>query len=414
MTTLLRTSTPVARPSHGGAVVRHLGWRAVLHLTGGFSVRGDLPPGGCVVVANHSSHADTPALLAALDPGHTPVVAAAADHWFRTAGRAGVCRTVAAGFPVHRDGGGSADLAAAGAVLDAGGTVVVFPSGSRTATAGTCHSGAFRLAAAHGVPVVPVGVTGTSALLPPTGTARRARVSVRIGAPVDVTEIDTAVGAAGDAMMRLGRPTEARTDSRLRLAIARLAARPRAAAVLGVAAFAEAVSWPLLPELTLAALLLASVVAPRPSAARWFATPRAVAVVRLVLAATIGSVLGGLLTAIAARHGLLFPQPLTTSAMTDAVRSGYLAHGSAGVWSQPLSGVPFKVFARSAGTSGVDLGAWAGNALLARGLRLAAVAAVAVLVSRWITRHPRVYPWVFVGGAALFVPGLWIVVGQWR
>ncbi|MHA3705240.1 lysophospholipid acyltransferase family protein, partial [Jatrophihabitans sp. YIM 134969] len=319
-----------------------------------------------------------------------------------------------AGFPVRREGGGSADLAAAGAVLDAGGTVVVFPSGSRTAAAGTCHTGAFRLAAAHGVPVVPIGITGTATLAPPGGSHRRARVEVRIGAPLEVTDVDDATTRARAAIEALAGPAAHATDSRLRMSVARLASRPRAAWVLAAAAFAEAVSWPLLPELTLAALLLAGVVAPRAGSARWFASARARAVVRLVLAAGIGSVLGGLTTAVAARHGLLFPQPLTTPGMSVAVRRADLAHGAAGVWSQPLSGVPFKVFARAAGRDGLDLRAWAGHALLARTARLVAVAAVAVTASRWIDRRPRAYPCVLAVGAALFVVGLATVVTDWR
>ncbi|MHA3703668.1 1-acyl-sn-glycerol-3-phosphate acyltransferase, partial [Jatrophihabitans sp. YIM 134969] len=95
MTALLAPAR-ITRPSTAGAVVRHLGWRSVLHLTGGFAASGALPHGGCVVVANHSSHADTPAVLAAIDPARTPVVAAAADHWFRSPGRSAVCRTAAA------------------------------------------------------------------------------------------------------------------------------------------------------------------------------------------------------------------------------------------------------------------------------------------------------------------------------
>ena len=92
-------------------------------------------------------------------------------------------------------------------------------------------------------------------------------------------------------------------ERRQALLVARLAARPRAAVVLALAAFAEALSWPLLPELTLAALVLAGVVAPRTGAARWFASSRARTVGRLVLAAGAGSVLGGLVTALSARHG---------------------------------------------------------------------------------------------------------------
>jgi 1-acyl-sn-glycerol-3-phosphate acyltransferase len=168
------------------AAARRLLWRAVLTITGGLTVTGSLPSGGCVVVANHSSHADTPALLAALDGKHVPRVAAAADYWFRAGWRAAICRTLAAAFPIRRTGGGSTDLAAAVALLRAGRAVVVFPEGSRDgSTVGPFHSGAFRLAATAGVPVVPVGIAGTARLLPKHGRLRPGPVAVRIGAPVD-------------------------------------------------------------------------------------------------------------------------------------------------------------------------------------------------------------------------------------
>src|SRR5439155_1839845 len=93
-----------ARGARRGAVVRaaaaarHWLWRLVLALTGGLTVEGALPSGGCVVVANHSSHADTAALLAAIRIPHAPPVAAAADYWFAGGWRPAVCRPLAAAF----------------------------------------------------------------------------------------------------------------------------------------------------------------------------------------------------------------------------------------------------------------------------------------------------------------------------
>lgn len=165
------------------ARARHLLWRGVLALTGGLTVRGALPSGGCVVVANHGSHADTAALLAALPPGRAPRFAAAADYWFDGGWRTRACRLLGAAFPVRRTGGGSADIAAAVQVLQTGGTVVVYPEGTRgDGVPAPFHTGAFRLAEAAGVPVVPVGLSGTAALLPKHGRIRRHRVRVTIGA----------------------------------------------------------------------------------------------------------------------------------------------------------------------------------------------------------------------------------------
>ena len=196
----------------GAAGARRVLWRAVLRLTGGLRVDGaaELPPGPCLIVANHSSHADTAALIAALPAWRKPVVAAAADYWFRGGFRPAICRALCAAFPVRRSGGGSADLTAATRLLAAGHDVIVFPEGtrSRDGQIGDFRRGAARLAAAAGAPLVPAGISGTRALLPPTGSGWaggpgrpcRATVTVRFGAPVFVGPVlaDLA-GALDDA-----------------------------------------------------------------------------------------------------------------------------------------------------------------------------------------------------------------------
>lgn len=194
-----------------GAVARKALWRTVLTLTGGLRVDGAaaLPSGPCVIVANHRSHADTAALIAALPARRRPAVAAAADYWFRGGLRPGICLVLCAAFPVRRTGGGSADLAAAARLLATGRDVIVFPEGtrSRDGHTGDFHRGAARLAAAAGVPIVPAGISGTGTLLPPDGAARRPRrtaVIVRIGAPFCVMELTERLvrtdGADGDGL----------------------------------------------------------------------------------------------------------------------------------------------------------------------------------------------------------------------
>jgi 1-acyl-sn-glycerol-3-phosphate acyltransferase len=187
---------------NASCLARALLWRTVLTLTGGLRVRGaaSLPAGPCVIVANHSSHADTAALIAALPARRCPAVAAAADYWFRGGPRSRICRALCGAFPVRRDGGGSADLAAAARLLAAGRDVIVYPEGtrSRDGTIGDFHRGAARLAAAAGVPLVPAGITGTRALLPAGGSGarfRRATVTVSFGAPL---------GAAGSPDVMAG------------------------------------------------------------------------------------------------------------------------------------------------------------------------------------------------------------------
>ncbi len=219
-------SAGVADPGPGAgltaAAARRWLWRAVLAATGGLTVSGALPRGGCVVVANHSSHADTAALLAAIDARHRPRFVAAADYWSGPRGM--VSRALGAAVPVRRTGGGSADLAGCAALLAAGRAVVVYPEGTRgDGPPGRFHAGAFRLATAAGVPVVPVGIAGTAELLPRHGRLRRRPVAVRIGTPVAAgTEApasadrpDTAVAAVARAeVARLAAPPAPAADGR--------------------------------------------------------------------------------------------------------------------------------------------------------------------------------------------------------
>jgi 1-acyl-sn-glycerol-3-phosphate acyltransferase len=78
-------------------------------------------------------------------------------------------------------------------LLAAGRDVIVFPEGtrSRDGQIGDFRRGAARLAAAAGAPLVPAGISGTRAVLPPggadcAGRPRRGVVTVRFGPPVFV------------------------------------------------------------------------------------------------------------------------------------------------------------------------------------------------------------------------------------
>jgi 1-acyl-sn-glycerol-3-phosphate acyltransferase len=382
------------------AAVRHALWRGVFATTGGLVIDGRLPDGGCVVVANHCSHADAPSLLAALDPGHRPVVAAAADHWFERPTRALVARTLVGAVPVERTGGGYAQLQAQRAALSAGRAVVVFPSGSRRASDGRFHSGAFRLAAEAGVPVVPVRISGTDVVLPMSGRPHRGQIRVAVGEPMRVVE---PAGAAEDAATSLGRAMEPADRARpgLRDQLARVAGSPLGVLLAFAWAVAEATVWPVVTELLLAAMLLSGPRRPVRSA------------LGLAAAATLGSAAGGVVTLLLARHGVLLPQPLTGAPMRAAAAQALDRSEASGLWTQPVSGIPYKVYSRLAGTRGIGAGTWFALSLLVRSVRLALVAAGAVAVARITRRWLHLYTRALAAGLLTFVLALCAVVSGW-
>ena len=376
-----------------------------------------LPAGPCVIVANHRSHADTAALIAALPARRQPAVAAAADYWFCGAVRRGTCRALCAAFPVRRSGGGGADLAAAARLLAAGHDVIVFPEGSRSrdGRTGDFHRGAARLAAAAGVPLVPAAISGTGTLLPPSGGTgrrpRRAAVIVRIGIPVVVqggageyaviaatAEARARVTALMPGVSRSPVPAGAvPRDSACRVAVARFAGSRLGLLLVAAWAFGEALSWPLLPEVILAVLCVA---APK-------AGPR------LAASAALGSVAGGAAGYLLASRGIVLPQPLTTDRMHAAVTAQVAAHGAAAVYAQPLSGIPFKVYVATAGARRAGLARFIVASAQARGVRILAAGMIMTIVAACAARLRRFYPAYLLALGAVVTGGLSAVFAAW-
>jgi 1-acyl-sn-glycerol-3-phosphate acyltransferase len=155
--------------------------------------------GPVILVANHTSHIDTPVILAALPRRlrKRTAVAAAADYFYRNKLLAAAVSLVFNTVPIERKGGGLGKQAAGhlDRLLDEGWSLLVYPEGTRRGSGpGRARKGAAVLANRHQLPVVPIRVTGTRAVMPPGRAwpkrlrgkvvSKRHRVQVSFGEPI--------------------------------------------------------------------------------------------------------------------------------------------------------------------------------------------------------------------------------------
>ncbi len=164
-----------------------------------------------LLVANHSSHFDTPSILRALPRRlrSRVAVAAAADYFFRTRLLAVMTPLLLNAFPFSREGSVRSSLEHCADLADQGWSVLVYPEGTRSPDGRLqpFRTGIGLLATDLRVPVVPIGVEGThSVLAKGQRRPRRGPVTVHFGRPLHL--------AAGE-----GRPEAV---SELELAVARL------------------------------------------------------------------------------------------------------------------------------------------------------------------------------------------------
>jgi membrane protein YqaA with SNARE-associated domain len=192
-------------------------------------------------------------------------------------------------------------------------------------------------------------------------------MEVRIGAP-RAPEATDAGQLRADVLDLLGRGPARRRTSAVWARVARLVSGPRGLLVAFAWGFAEALSWPVMAEMTL--VFLAAAVPSRVPA--------------LASSIVAGSLAGVLLQRPARRGGLV-----AARSADDRPHAGRRARRPrrrrAGVLHQALSGIPVKLYARAAGELGTDpwaLLAWAG---VDRGLRMAAVGLLVWLVARGCT-----------------------------
>jgi long-chain acyl-CoA synthetase len=169
-----------------------------------------------LVAANHASHLDMGLVKYALGEYGKDMVSLAAQDYFFEGGkwRKAYFENLTNLVPISRSGSLRQSLRLAGAQLDAGKVVLMFPEGTRSPDGSVQEFKAAvgHLALAHRIDVLPVHLGGTHQALPKGSTVLRSRnLHVHVGLPLEHAE--------------LVRLTEGMTPSDASRAVARLARR---------------------------------------------------------------------------------------------------------------------------------------------------------------------------------------------
>lgn len=363
-----------------------------------------VPDGPLIVIANHSSHADTAVLLATLGRSRPVKFVAAADYWFARWRNKVVARWLVGIWPIRRDRKGIKDLLAAAPTVAAGVVVVVFPEGSRRRTPRLAgfKRGAFELAAASGAKILPVGLVGAGDLLPAERKLiRRRPVEVRWGEPFTVASghAEEAAAAAFQAIDRLIEEPAAQRPGRAWIRVRRMAFATAGLALITAWAFAEGIFWPLVAEMPL--LLLVCTVG------RSWRGPI------LIAASAIASAAGILTTWWLVSQGIDTPTPLTTPRMHEAALDQLATEPSSAFANQMFNGIPVKVYAHSAGRLGMDF-ADVFSSMLPRLARIGIVGGIGWVVGGLLSRYLK--PCLGTVQAVcltLFPLGLGLVIWWW-
>lgn len=149
--------------------------------------------GPAIVIANHSSHFDSPAVYCAL-PAHIRdrlAMAAAADKFYASRKkRVWWPSLFQNAFPVHR-GGGTKQLDYPLSLLSRGWSILIYPEGGRSKSGQIARfkAGPAIMAMQAKVPVIPIYMEGLRDVMPKgQRTPRPAAVRAHIGAPVWLTD----------------------------------------------------------------------------------------------------------------------------------------------------------------------------------------------------------------------------------
>ncbi len=167
--------------------------------------------GPAIVIANHSSHLDSPTVFTALPSRirNKLAMAAAADKFYASRKKRIWWQSLfQMAFPVHR-GGGTKQLEYPLSLLKRGYSILIYPEGGRSKSGQIARfkAGPAIMAMQAKVPVIPIYMEGLRNVMPKgERTPRAAAVSARIGKPVWLTEaasIPDAIGMLENAMREL-------------------------------------------------------------------------------------------------------------------------------------------------------------------------------------------------------------------
>jgi 1-acyl-sn-glycerol-3-phosphate acyltransferase len=372
--------------------------------------RDRVPDEPVLFVANHASHADTVAIIAALPPRVRARIAPAAaeDYFFKSRLRGRVCRWLTGAFPFPRHG--AEGLRRARALLASGRAVLIYPEGtrSRTGAIAAFRPGAAILASQAGATVVPVGIAGTGDVLPVHGRLpRRAPVAVVFGEPQrfapgdDTKHVTECLERSVEALAQQARALRPRTRRTVYARANAIASGPAGVALAFGWGVAEALVWPVVPDFAIAMLAAA---APR----RFW---------RFVVAALAGSMLGGAVAyALGTFAGatVVAHLPLVTPRMQHAAAQWLREDGGWALWHQFRFGVPYKTFAWQAAHNGTGVAQLETATFVVRGLRMLGVGVIfAGLALPWRRWADRLYGAFAVAFGVAFALALARIVAAW-
>jgi 1-acyl-sn-glycerol-3-phosphate acyltransferase len=167
--------------------------------------------GPAIIIANHSSHFDSPVVYSALPSRirNRLTMAAAADKFYASRKKRIWWQSLFQGaFPVHR-GGGTKQLEYPLDLLKRGWSILIYPEGGRSKSGQIARfkAGPAIMAMQAKVPVIPIYMEGLRAIMPKgSREPRPGPVQARIGKPVwltDVASVPEAITLLENAMREL-------------------------------------------------------------------------------------------------------------------------------------------------------------------------------------------------------------------